>query len=242
MVRIAQLPDSAQPMEKPSILLIDDDVELCALMTEYFGVNGYLIEFVHNGRDGLARALEERHQLIILDGMLPVLDGFEVLRQLRKRTTIPVIMLTARAQERDRITGLDIGADDYLPKPFGPDELLARIRAVLRRFSNAHHSTQELLRVGEIELDPGNRAVRRSGDIISLTTVEFQILELLMRSTGRIVSRDEISVVLYQRKSTPYERSLDVHVSHLRKKIEKNEGPLIRTIRGIGYVMTEGDA
>jgi two-component system, OmpR family, response regulator CpxR len=126
MVRIAQLPDSAQPMEKPSILLIDDDVELCALMTEYFGVNGYLIEFVHNGRDGLARALEERHQLIILDGMLPVLDGFEVLRQLRKRTTIPVIMLTARAQERDRITGLDIGADDYLPKPFGPDELLAR--------------------------------------------------------------------------------------------------------------------
>jgi two-component system response regulator CpxR len=242
MVRIAQLPDSAQPMEKPSILLIDDDVELCALMTEYFGVNGYSIECVHNGRDGLARALEERHKLIILDGMLPVLDGFEVLRQLRRRATVPVIMLTARAQERDRITGLDIGADDYLPKPFGPDELLARIRAVLRRFSNAHPSTRELLRVGEIELDPVKRAVRRSGNIISLTAVEFQILELLMRSTGRIVSRDEISVVLYQRKSTPYERSADVHVSHLRKKIEKDEEPLILTIRGIGYVMTEGNS
>jgi two-component system, OmpR family, response regulator CpxR len=241
-MQISQLPDSVWRMGEHSILLIDDDVELCALMTEYFGTKGYAIECAHNGRDGLARALENRHSLIILDGMLPVLDGFEVLRQLRKRASIPVIMLTARAQEHDRITGLDIGADDYLPKPFGPDELLARMCAVLRRYNHGHRSPQELLRVGPIELDPGNRLVRRSGEIISLTAIELQILELLMRSTGRVVSRNEIAVVLYQREATPYERSLDVHMSHLRRKIEKEDGLLIRTVRGVGYVLTEGEA
>jgi two-component system response regulator CpxR len=225
-----------------TLLLVDDDAELCALMTEYFSMKGFAVDCVHNGRDGLSRALEERHDLVILDGMLPVLDGFEALRQLRRRSAIPVIMLTARTEERDRITGLDSGADDYLPKPFGPDELMARIRAVLRRYRSVPAATIETLTAGGIELDPATGIARRKGELVALTAMEFQILELLMRSAGRIVSRDEVSAVLYQRKATPYERSLDVHVSHLRKKIEQEGPQLIRAIRGTGYVfMPEKD-
>jgi two-component system response regulator CpxR len=229
-----------QSASNGSLLLVDDDVELCALMQEYFTAKGYSIEAVHNGRDGLARALEGRHDLLILDVMLPVLEGFEVLRQLRKRSTIPVIMLTARTQERDRIEGLEMGADDYLPKPFGPDELMARIRAVLRRYG-VQRTVSEVLRVGPVELNIETRVVRREREEINLTGIEFQILELLMRAAGRIVTRDEISTILYQRESTPYERSLDVHVSHLRKKIEIDGVSLIRTVRGSGYVMTPSE-
>lgn len=225
-----------RPEQRPSLLIIDDDVELCTLMKEYFTSHSYDLHAVHNGRDGLAEALEAKHDLVILDGMLPVLDGLEVLRQLRKHSSIPVIMLTARTHERDRITGLDSGADDYLPKPFSPDELQARIRAVLRRYSR-QAPVAELLRVGPIELEPDNRIVRRSGEEVSLTELEFQILELLMRSSGRVVNRDEIAAVLYQRETTPYERSLDVHVSHLRKKIEREGKSLIQTVRGAGYRM-----
>jgi two-component system response regulator CpxR len=225
-----------RPEQRPSLLIIDDDVELCTLMQEYFTSHGYDLHAVHNGRDGLAEALEAKHDLVILDGMLPVLDGLDVLRQLRKHSSIPVIMLTARTHERDRITGLNSGADDYLPKPFSPDELLARIRAVLRRYSR-QAPVAELLQVGPIELEPDNRVVRRSGEEVSLTELEFQILELLMRSAGRVVNRDEIAAVLYQRETTPYERSLDVHVSHLRKKIEREGKSLIQTVRGAGYRM-----
>ena len=227
-----------QSPAKCAILLIDDDVELCSLVTEYFDSKGYTVQCAHNGRDGLARALREEHDLVILDGMLPVLDGFEVLRQLRKRSSIPVIMLTARTQERDRIAGLDAGADDYLPKPFGPDELSARIRAVLRRYDRENRAEPDLFRAGPIELNAVTRVVRRSGEVIALTELEFQILEMLMRSAGRVVTRDEITAALYQRESTPYERSLDVHVSHLRKKIEQEGPPLVRTVRGAGYVIT----
>ena len=226
-----------------AILLVDDDVELCALMTEFFRKHGYTIECVHNGRDGLAQALQQRHDLVILDGMLPILDGFEVLRQLRKRSPIPVIMLTARTQQSDRITGLDSGADDYLSKPFGPDELLARIRAVRRRYDRANLAQPGLLRVGTIELCPATRIVTRSGEMIVLTAIEFQILELLMRSPGRVVSREEIAAILYQRESGPYERSsMDVHVSHLRKKLERDGRSLFRTVRGFGYILTPEEA
>lgn len=225
-----------RPEGRPALLIIDDDVELCTLIQEYFTAHGYDLHAVHNGRDGLAAALEAKHDLVILDGMLPVLDGLDVLRQLRKHSSIPVIMLTARTHERDRIIGLDSGADDYLPKPFSPDELLARIRAVLRRYGR-QGPVAALLRVGPIELEPDNRIVRRSGEELSLTELEFQILELLMRSAGRVVNRDEIAAVLYQRETNPYERSLDVHVSHLRKKIEREGKSLIQTVRGAGYRM-----
>jgi two-component system response regulator CpxR len=235
---MAEAPRTDETGQNVSLLLVDDDAELCALMKEYFGAKCFAIECVHNGRDGLARALEERHDLVILDCMLPVLDGFEVLRQLRKRSAIPVIMLTARTQERDRIQGLDSGADDYLPKPFSPDELLARIHAVLRRYQGAMPISKKILQVGTIELDTAAGTVRRNGEPVALTSMEFQILELLMRSAGRVVSRDEISAALYQRESTPYERSLDVHVSHLRKKIEQDGPHLIRAVRGSGYVFS----
>jgi two-component system, OmpR family, response regulator CpxR len=230
---------SAAVRSECSILLIDDDVELCALMVEFFRKHGYTIECTHNGRDGLAQALQEKHDLVILDGMLPVLDGFEVLRQLRKVSEIPVLMLTARTQQRDRITGLDSGADDYLSKPFGPDELLARIRAVLRRYGKATLEHQNLLRAGPIELNPATRVVTSSGEAIALTETEIRILELLMRSPGRAVSREEIAAVIYQRECNAYERSsMDVHMSHLRKKLQRDGPSLFRAVRGIGYVLT----
>jgi two-component system response regulator CpxR len=231
----------AQPL-RGTLLLVDDDVELCRLMAEYFERQSYDVECVHNGRDGLARALEGQFDMVILDVMLPVLDGFELLRQLRKRSSVPVIMLTARTRERDRIAGLDTGADDYLPKPFGPDELMARIRAVLRRFHHLPPGQADIVRVGNLELDPQTRLVRGRGGDLDVTGIEFEILELLLRNVGRAVTREQITAVLYQREPTPYERSVDVHVSHLRKKIEA-EGASIHTLRGVGYqLVVSGEA
>jgi two-component system response regulator CpxR len=225
----------------PAILLVDDDAELCNLMKEYFIRAGHVMECAYDGRSGLAAALSGKHDLVILDGMLPALDGLEVLRQLRKRSSIPVIMLTARTQGRDRIAGLDSGADDYLPKPFLPDELFARIRAVMRRYTNATLVKPDVLAFGELELNPITHVVRHAGEDLDITGTEFQILEILMRSPGRTVSRDEISTVLYQRESSPFERSLDVHISHLRKKLEQHGIPAIRTVRGVGYMFAVGE-
>jgi two-component system response regulator CpxR len=227
---------TTEPGTKSAILLVDDDAELCNLMREYFSRAGHSVECAYDGRSGLAAALSGKHDLVILDGMLPALDGLEVLRQLRKRSSIPVIMLTARTLGKDRITGLDSGADDYLPKPFLPDELFARIRAVMRRYNNTPLVKSDVLACGDLELNPITHVVRHAGDDLDITGTEFQILEILMRSPGRTVSRDEISTVLYQRESTPFERALDVHISHLRKKLEQRGMPVIRTVRGVGYM------
>ena len=167
--------------------------------------------------------------------MLPVLDGFGVLTQLRRRKAVPVIMLTARVQQQDRIQGLDAGADDYLPKPFDPDELLARIRAVLRRTEARIPAAVEALSIGAIRLNPTTREVWSSGAPVELTEMEFDLLEMLIRSAGRVVSRDEITAALFEREATPYDRFLDVHISHLRKKLEGGRR-LIRTVRGVGYI------
>jgi len=167
--------------------------------------------------------------------MLPVLDGFAVLRQLRRQSNVPVIMLTARASEQDRVGGLGEGADDYLVKPFAAAELLARIRAVLRRTLQRPDLAPSVVQVGDLRLDAPNRAVAFRGVPIELTPTEFTILDVLLRSAGRIVSRDELTGVLYQRQTTPYERSLDVHVSHLRRKLEGVGWTAIRTVRGQGY-------
>jgi two-component system response regulator CpxR len=166
---------------------------------------------------------------------LPVLDGFELLRQLRKRISTPVIMLTARTSQDDRIAGLNSGADDYLPKPFGPEELLARIRAVLRRTGHTESVPPQIIEAGDIRVNATTREVWRQNELVEITSIEFDILEVLARSAGRTVTRDELTTVLYQRRATPYERSLDVHISHLRKKLEGDERSLIRTIRGVGY-------
>ena len=218
-----------------TLLLVDDDAELCGLMVDFFSQHGFRVESAYDGRRGLARALEGGFDLILLDVMLPGLDGFEVLHQLRRQSSVPVIMLTARTEQADRISGLNAGADDYLPKPFGPEELLARIRAVLRRVSQSGLEPKAL-QAGSLRLDSATRQVWRAGAPLELTSIEFEILSLLMRSAGRSVSRDEIAGILYHREAMPYERAIDVHVSHLRKKLEHQGHSMIRTVRGVGYL------
>jgi two-component system response regulator CpxR len=219
-----------------SILLVEDDTELCSLINDFLSPQGFRVESAHDGRQGLARALEGNFDLVILDVMLPVLSGFELLPMIRKNSAIPVIMLTARTAQEDRIAGLNAGADDYLPKPFGPGELLARIRAVLRRVEKSEMAESRSISSGGVELNPRTREVRRHGEIVELTSIEFDILEFLMRATGRTVSRDKLTAILHQRELTPYERSLDVHISHLRKKLEGADGTMIHTVRRAGYL------
>jgi DNA-binding response OmpR family regulator len=230
--------DPSEKVTQLSLLLVDDDAELCSMMKEFFGEVGHRLDCAYNGRDGLARALKNSYDLIVLDVMLPVASGFTVLRQLRRRKEVPVIMLTARVHRQDRILGLNAGADDYLPKPFDPDELLARIRAVLRRAGRLEYSADESVKTfGDFQINLQTREVWTEGRMVDLTALEFDILELLIRSAGRIVSREEITVSLLERDSTPYDRALDVHISHLRRKLEHGH-TLIRTVRGLGYVFT----
>jgi DNA-binding response OmpR family regulator len=222
--------------KKIALLFVDDDAELCSMMKEFFGEAGYAVDCAYNGRDGLSRALENKYDLVILDVMLPVVNGFTVLGQLRRRKDVPVILLTARVHRNDRIAGLERGADDYLMKPFDPDELLARVRAVLRRGERVP-AGDAVKTYGDIRVNLRAREVWNAGQIVELTALEFDILELLLRSVGRIVSRDELTATLLEREATPYDRSLDVHISHLRKKLERG-GALIRTVRGVGYVFS----
>jgi two-component system response regulator CpxR len=216
------------------ILLVDDDAELCALMVEFLQREGFTVECAHDGHQGLDKALEEGVGLVVLDVMLPGLDGFEILRRLRQQSKVPVIMLTARGEDVDRIVGLELGADDYLPKPFNPRELAARIRAILRRYEPRPAGTSSRLEVNGVTLDPGTREVVTNGNKIDLTTFEFDILEMLMRASGRVLSRDALMENFYNRKATAFDRSIDMHISHLRKKLNRGES-LIKTIRGIGY-------
>lgn len=229
--------DVLEKQRQLSLLLVDDDVELCGMMGEFFAQEGHQLECIYNGREGLAAALNGSYDLVILDVMLPILDGFEVLQRLRRRKDLPVIMLTARVQQQDRIRGLDAGADDYLPKPFDPDELLARVRAVLRRSESLARAEAEEIVIGNIRVNPTTREAWLNDQLVDLTAAEFDLLEMLMRSVGRVVSRDEITAALFEREATPYDRFLDVHISHLRKKLEGGRG-LIRTVRGVGYVFT----
>jgi len=222
-----------------SILLIDDDAALCTLMAEFFAEHDFRIDAVHDGASGLACAILGKHDLVLLDVMLPVVDGFQVLQRLRQRAAIPVIMLTARGAQQDRIAGLDAGADDYIAKPFAPHELLARVRAVLRRMGATRAAGQ--VTVGDIELNTRTREVRRANVPVTVTSFEFDILDILMRSAGHVVSRDELATVLYNREATPFERSIDVHISHLRRKLEIGNRTLIRTVRGVGYLFVAAD-
>jgi two-component system response regulator CpxR len=214
------------------LLIIDDDSELCSLLEEFLTREGFSVSFSLDGQSGLDRAREGNFDLIILDVMLPGLDGFSILKQIRSSSRVPVLMLTARGEDVDRIVGLELGADDYLPKPFNPRELAARVKAILRR-------TEAKVNRGRIEvngilLDPGTREVSCDGKPVDVTTLEFDILEQLMRNAGRVVSRDGLMESLYNRKATPFDRSIDMHVSHLRRKLEGSR-PVIKTIRGVGY-------
>jgi two-component system response regulator CpxR len=215
-------------------LVIDDDAELCSLLSEFLEREGFQVACEHEGKRGLDRALAGNVDLIVLDVMLPGLDGFEILRQLRTRSRVPVLMLTARGEDVDRIIGLELGADDYLPKPFNPRELAARIRAILRRAEAKPPEHPERIEVNGVALDTGSREVTVDGRRVELTTFEFDILELLLRAAGRVLSRDALMEGLYGRKATPFDRSVDMHVSHLRRKLESGR-TLIKTIRGVGY-------
>lgn len=227
-----------RPMER--VLVIDDDVGLCELVGEYLQPEGYTVEAIHNGERGVDRALEGEHDLVVLDVMLPGTNGFDVLRRIRAKSRIPVLMLTARGDDVDRIVGLEIGADDYLPKPFNPRELVARIRAVLRRTQPAEspNTPRELVVVGDIEMDSNTRNVRRAGEVVELTGVEYDLLEILLRNAGQIVKREELVKEVLGRELSPFDRSIDMHVSNLRKKLghQLNGLERIKTIRGVGYI------
>ncbi len=214
------------------ILVIDDDVELCALLREFLQREGFQVDTAHDGKAGLEKVSKEAPDLIVLDVMLPGMDGFEILRRLRQQGRIPVLMLTARGEDVDRIVGLELGADDYLAKPFNPRELAARIRAILRRMEP--RTADSRVEVNGVTLDPGSREVLLEGKHVELTTIEFDILEHLMRSAGRVLSRDSLMEALYNRKATAFDRSMDMHISHLRRKLE-GERTLIKTVRGVGY-------
>jgi two-component system response regulator CpxR len=214
------------------ILIVDDDEELSSLLTELLTREGFRVDCQNDGARGLAAALSGGYDLLVLDVMLPGLGGFEILTRVRRETRLPVLMLTARGEDEDRIIGLDLGADDYLPKPFNTRELVARIRAIMRRLEPRDSAGR--LEVNGIAIDPGTRGVSREGKEVEVTTFEFDILETLMRSAGRVVSRDELMESLYGRKATPFDRSVDMHISHLRKKLE-GDRPLIKTVRGTGY-------
>jgi two-component system response regulator CpxR len=218
------------------ILVIDDDVELCSLVSEYLRPEGFQVECVHDGKSGLTRALAGDHLLAVLDVMLPGINGFDVLRKIRDSSRLPVLLLTARGEDVDRIVGLEIGADDYLPKPFNPRELVARIRAILRRTqAKGDAVVPDVIKVGDVELDPATRTVLHRGKPVELTSVEFGLLHVLLREAGRVVTRDALVDEVLGRKFSPFDRSIDMHVSKVRKKLGDDEDH-IKTIRGAGYI------
>lgn len=215
-----------------SVLLIDDDEELTELLVSYLGAEGFEVAVAHDGPTGLERASSEDHEMVVLDVMLPGMNGFDVLRELRQRSRVPVLMLTARGEDVDRIVGLELGADDYLAKPFNPRELVARIRAVRRRI-DPPDETPKALSVGEVTIDPAAHAVTLHGEELALTTSEYAVLEVLLRHAGTVVSRETLSQEALGRRYSPLDRSIDVHVSNLRRKLGSDA---IRTVRGAGYL------
>ena len=222
------------------ILIIDDDEELCELVAEYLTVEGFEIESVNDGATGLERALSGDYELAILDVMLPKMNGFDVLRALRTQSKLPVLMLTARGDDMERIVGLEIGADDYLPKPFNPRELVARLRAILRRTETVDEQTGEKLDVDGIALSTASRTAVLDGEELVLTSVEFELLGELLREAGKIIRKEDLSERVLERKLSPFDRSLDMHISNLRKKLgsRADGSDRIKTIRSVGYIYT----
>ena len=215
-------------------LLVDDDARLPGLLKSFLEPQGVDVTTATGGAAALEALERETFDVVILDVMMPGMDGLETLRRIRAMSSVPVLMLTARGDETDRIVGLELGADDYLPKPFNPRELAARIRAILRRYEPRTDAPSSRLEVNGVLLDPGTREVFSNGKQVELTTFEFDILEMLMRSAGRVLSRDALMENFYNRKATAFDRSIDMHISHLRKKLERGDN-LIKTIRGVGY-------
>lgn len=227
------------------VLIVDDDVELCDLVAEYLTPEGFEVEAANDGPTGLERALSGNHAIVVLDIMLPGMSGLNVLRGLREHSRLPVLILTARGDDVDRIVGLEIGADDYLAKPFNPRELLARLRAILRRTQGAPDgSGPDRVVVSDVELDARARTVRCGGLAVDLTSLEFSLLEMLLRSAGQVVTREQIAKEVLGRNFYPYDRSIDMHVSKLRRKLGEptGGGERIKTIRSVGYIFARPES
>jgi two-component system response regulator CpxR len=220
-----------------SILIIDDDRELTALLVEYLQSEGFTIVCVHDGQEGVKKALNQSFDAIILDILLPKLNGFEILKAIREHSDIPVLILTARGDDIDKIVGLEIGADDYLPKPCNPRELLARLRAIIRRTHKAM-TQKPIIELHDIMVDCSKRIVTIKGEELELTNAEFNILEMLMKSPNQAFSKEELTEYALGRKYTAYDRSIDVHISNLRNKLGDDPmgEALIKTVRGFGYL------
>ena len=223
------------------LLIIDDDAKLAGLLRDYLEPLGYVIDLVHNGKDGLQLALQGGYAAIILDVMLPGMNGLDVLREIRKQSSVPILMLSALGDEPDRIAGLEVGADDYLPKTFSTRELLARLRAVLRRsvqtIQQQQASREAPLSIGELWIDPSARSVSMAGKALVLTPVEYQILLALARAVGRVKTREQLLLEVAERDFEVFDRSIDVHVSSLRKKLgdDAKNPRYIETVRSAGY-------
>ena len=220
-------------MRVERVLIVDDDVALCEMLTERLQQDDFVAECVHDGMRGLERARSGEHALVVLDLMLPGMNGIQVLRQVRQQSDIPVLILTAKGEDVERILGLEFGADDYLPKPFNPRELVARIRAILRRSLRTSGEDRPLV-AGDLEMHLASREVYLDGKPLVLTSVEFALLEALVKDAGRIVSRERLTEIVLGRDLRPFDRVIDVHVSNLRRKLGNER---IKTVRGSGYLL-----
>ncbi len=234
------------PTDAPLLtaLLVEDDARLAALTREYLESHGMAVTLASDGRRGLAEALARRYDVVLLDLMLPEKHGLEVCRELRARSDVPIVVLTARGEEADRVMGLELGADDYLPKPFSPRELLARIHAVVRRARGQVGPSLEKVQVGGLVLDPGAQRATYLGRELALTGYEFALLKALAERAGRILTREQLMEIAKGSAEESFDRSIDVHVSRLRHKLgdDPRRPQLLKTVRGLGYLLAAGDA
>ena len=224
---------------KHTILLVDDDVTLCELLSEFLLEDGFAVDCLHSGDDAIARLLSKQHyDTVVLDIMMPVTSGLEVLRQVRAKSKVPILMLTGRGDDIDRIVGLEMGADDYLAKPCNPRELAARIRAILRRTQHDAASTARQLHIHDIALDTGARSVAVHGQEVCLTSAEFNALSLLMEHAGHTISKQDMTLHVLNRQLEAFDRSMDVHISRIRQKLAaQGVNDVIKSVRGQGYQM-----
>lgn len=234
------------PADPPLVtaLLVEDDARLAALTRDYLASHGVVVTVASDGRQGLAEALARRHDVVLLDLMLPGKDGLEVCRELRARSDVPIIVLTARGEEADRVLGLELGADDYLAKPYSPRELLARIRAVVRRARGQAGPSLEVVRVGALTVDPAARRATHEGRELNLTGYEFALLKALAERAGRVLTREQLMEIARGNAEESFDRSIDVHVSRLRQKLgdDPKRPRLLKTVRGLGYLLAaEGE-
>jgi DNA-binding response OmpR family regulator len=235
------IPPTVTASAEPTLtaLLVEDDARLAALTREYLEGHGVVVTVASDGRRGLAEALTRRHDVVLLDLMLPEKHGLEVCRELRARSDVPIIVLTARGEEADRVMGLELGADDYLPKPYSPRELLARMRAVVRRARGRAGPSLEVVRVGALTVDPAARRATYGGRELPLTGYEFALLKALAERAGRVLSREQLMEMAKGSAEESFDRSVDVHVSRLRQKLgdDPKRPRLIKTVRGAGYLL-----